>query len=68
MVPAVATDATEASCLSTSSSTAQPRRPRVVILVENLSVPSDRRVWQESLATTGRVRTLTRRNRLSSGR
>jgi len=31
-------------------STAQPGRPRVLILVENLSVPSDRRVWQESLA------------------
>ena len=28
----------------------QQGRPRVLILVENLSVPSDRRVWQESLA------------------
>src|SRR5687768_10737849 len=28
------------------------RRPRVLILVENLSVPRDRRVWQESLALT----------------
>lgn len=36
--------------MRTSSSTAEPRRPRVLILVENLSVPSDRRVWQESLA------------------
>jgi glycosyltransferase involved in cell wall biosynthesis len=36
--------------LGTSSSTAEPRRPRVLIVVENLSVPSDRRVWQESLA------------------
>ena len=29
------------------------RRRRVLILVENLSVPFDRRVWQESLALTG---------------
>lgn len=29
------------------------RAPRVLILVENLSVPRDRRVWQESLALTG---------------
>jgi glycosyltransferase involved in cell wall biosynthesis len=36
--------------LSTSSSTEESRRPRVLILVENLSVPSDRRVWQEALA------------------
>jgi glycosyltransferase involved in cell wall biosynthesis len=28
------------------------RRPRVLILVENLSVPFDRRVWQESRALT----------------
>jgi glycosyltransferase involved in cell wall biosynthesis len=28
------------------------RKPRVLILVENLSVPRDRRVWQESLALT----------------
>ena len=49
MVPA-ATDSDEASSLSMSSSSAQLRRARVLILVENLSVPSDRRVWQESLA------------------
>jgi glycosyltransferase involved in cell wall biosynthesis len=28
------------------------RRPRVLVLVENLSVPFDRRVWQESRALT----------------
>jgi glycosyltransferase involved in cell wall biosynthesis len=29
------------------------RKPRVLVLVENLSVPFDRRVWQECLALTG---------------
>jgi len=28
------------------------RRPRVLVLVENLSVPFDRRVWQECRALT----------------
>jgi glycosyltransferase involved in cell wall biosynthesis len=30
-----------------------PRRPHVLILVQNLPVPFDRRVWQEALALTG---------------
>ena len=33
------------------------RRPRVLILVENLSVPFDRRVWQESRALVEALRT-----------
>ena len=36
--------------MAPAAATAQPPRPRVLILVENLSVPSDRRVWQEALA------------------
>jgi glycosyltransferase involved in cell wall biosynthesis len=31
----------------------QPRRPRVVMLVENLAVPFDRRTWQEATALHG---------------
>jgi glycosyltransferase involved in cell wall biosynthesis len=34
----------------TPTTTIGPRPPRVLILVENLSVPFDRRVWQESRA------------------
>ena len=35
-----------------SAARARGAAPRVLILVENLSVPFDRRVWQESLALT----------------
>src|SRR3954463_4541038 len=34
------------------SAGSRPRGPRVLVLVENLSVPFDRRVWQECRALT----------------
>ncbi|MFC7404884.1 glycosyltransferase family 4 protein [Georgenia alba] len=39
-----------ASTLTTPRLQRDPRRPRVLILVENLAVPFDRRVWQEALS------------------